>query len=145
MGNTPYGPTVIDHFRNPRNKGRLVAPTISHEGTNPLCGDRVRIELRVEEGMVREAKFSANACAICVASASMLTDLVRNAPLDEVETLLVDDILRSLDARVPNARLNCVKLPLTVMHTAVFLYRRDGGGAPSGDAPAGGAPAGGGG
>ena len=143
MGNTPYGPTVIDHFRNPRNKGRLAAPTISHEGTNPLCGDRVRIELRVEEGMVREAKFSANACAICVASASMLTDLVRNAPLDEVETLLVDDILRSLDARVPNARLNCVKLPLTVMHTAVLLYRRDGGGAPSGGTPAGGAPDGG--
>ena len=46
MGNTPYGPTLIDHFRNPRNKGRLAAPTISHEGTNPLCGDRVRIELQ---------------------------------------------------------------------------------------------------
>ena len=140
MGNTPYGPTLIDHFRNPRNKGRLAAPTISHEGTNPLCGDRVRIELRVEDEVVREAKFSANACAICVASASMLTDLVRNAPLDEVETLLVEDILRSLDARVPNARLNCVKLPLTVMHTAVLLYRRDGGGAPDRGGPDRGAP-----
>jgi nitrogen fixation NifU-like protein len=120
----PYGPTLIDHFRNPRNKGALASPTISQEGTNPLCGDRVRIELRLADDMVREAAFSANACAICVASASMLTDLVRNAPLDEVETLLVDDILRALDAQVPHARMNCVRLPLTVMHTAVLLYRR---------------------
>lgn len=119
----PYGPTLIEHFRHPRNKGTLASPTISQEGTNPLCGDRVRIELLVEEGIVRDAKFAANACAICVASASMLTDLVRNAPLDEVETLLVDDILRSLDASIPHARMACVRLPLTVMHTAVHLYR----------------------
>jgi nitrogen fixation NifU-like protein len=125
MGNSPYGRTVIDHFRNPRNKGRIASPTISHEGANPLCGDRVRIELLVRDGIVRDARFTANACAICVAASSMLTDLVHNAPLDEVETLLVDDILRSLDAPIPKARLNCVKLPLTVMHTAVMLFRQD--------------------
>ena len=136
MGSTPYGPIVIDHFRNPRNKGRLAAPTISHEGTNPLCGDRVRIELRVEGGVVREARFTANACAICVASASMLTDLVREAPLDEVETLVVDDILRPLGAQIPKARLNCIKLPLTVMHGAVMLYRHS---APGGADASGGA------
>lgn len=120
----PYGPNVLEHFRRPRNKGSIASPTIAQEGVNPLCGDRVRIELLLEDGIVRDAKFSANACAICVAAASMLTDLVRNAPLDEVETLLVDDILRALDAKIPHARLNCVKLPLTVMHTAVHLYRR---------------------
>jgi nitrogen fixation protein NifU and related proteins len=125
MSNSPYGRKVVEHFRNPRNKGRLAAPTISHEGTNPLCGDRVRIELLVEDDIVREARFTANACAICVAASSMLTDLVHGAPLDEVETLLVDDILRSLDAPIPKARLNCVKLPLTVMHTAVLLYRNE--------------------
>ena len=54
----------------------------------------------------------------------MLTGLVRNAPLDEVETLVVDDIVRALDARVPTARMNCIRLPLTVMHGAVNLYRR---------------------
>ncbi len=122
---TPYGPVLIEHFRHPRNQGVLPNATISQEGTNPLCGDRVRIQLLLEGGVVRDARFTANACAICVASASMLTDLVRNAPLDEVETLLVDDILRSLDARIPQMRMNCVRLPLTVMHTAVNLYRRE--------------------
>lgn len=121
---TPYGPVLIDHFRHPRNQGAMRQPTMSQEGSNPLCGDRVRIQLRVEGEVVREARFTANACAICVASASMLTDLVRDAPLEEVETLLVDDILRALGAKIPQARMNCIRLPLTVMHGAVSLYRR---------------------
>ncbi len=129
----PYSPTLIAHFRKPRNRGSLVAPTIAEEGTNPLCGDRVRIELLVEGGMVRDARFTANACAICVASASVLTDLVRNAPLDEVETLTVDDLLKTLKATVPSARMNCVRLPLTVLHAGVRLHRQrpsEGGAAP---------------
>lgn len=121
---TPYGPVLIDHFRHPRNQGALPDATISLEGANPLCGDRVRIELRLDGDVVSEARFTANACAICVASASMLTGLVRNAPLDEVETLVVDDIVRALDARVPTARMSCIRLPLTVMHGAVNLFRR---------------------
>lgn len=127
---TPYGPIIIEHFRHPHNQGALPAATISQEGSNPLCGDRVRIQLLLDGDVVRDARFTANACAICVASASMLTDLVRNAPLDEVETLLVDDLLRSLDSRIPQMRMNCVRLPLTVMHTAVHLHRRamEGGG-----------------
>lgn len=135
----PYGPVLLEHFRHPRNQGKLRSPTISHEGTNPLCGDRVRIELELDGEMVRDARFTANACAICVASASMLTELARHAPLDEVETLVVDDLVRSLEARIPAMRLNCVRLPLTVLHGAVSLHRR--GGLPGGAA---GEPSGGG-
>jgi molybdenum cofactor cytidylyltransferase len=120
---SPYSQTLISHFRDPRNQGRIREPTIAQEGANPLCGDRVRIELRVEDEVVREAGFTANACAICVASASMLTDVVRNAPLDEIETLTVDDLLRLLKASIPQARLNCVRLPLTVLHTGLLQYR----------------------
>jgi nitrogen fixation NifU-like protein len=120
----PYSATILEHFRHPRNQGSMAAPTLVEEGVNPLCGDRVRIELKLEAEMVLDARFTANACAICVASASMLTDLVRNAPLDEVETLSVDDLLRPLDADLPKARIGCVALPLTVMHAAVNLHRR---------------------
>jgi CTP:molybdopterin cytidylyltransferase MocA/NifU-like protein involved in Fe-S cluster formation len=120
----PYSPLLIEHFRRPRNQGPLANPSVSEEGSNPLCGDRVRIEMRVEGGRVHEARFTANACALCVASASVLTELVVDAPLDEVETLTVDDLLRSLQAQVPASRLNCVRLPLTVMHAGVTLYRR---------------------
>jgi len=119
----PYSDTILEHFRHPRNQGALPGATITQEGTNPLCGDRVRIQLALEGDIVRDARFSANACAVCVASASLLTDLVQRAPLDEVETLTVDDLMRALNADLPGARIGCVSLPLTVMHTGVMLYR----------------------
>lgn len=119
----PYSDIILDHFRHPRNQGALPEATITQEGANPLCGDRVRIQLLLDGEMVRDARFSANACAVCVASASLLTDLVQHAPLDEVETLTVDDLMRSLNASLPAARMGCVSLPLTVMHTGVMLHR----------------------
>ncbi len=120
----PYGKVLVDHFRRPRNRGAMLNATISEEGVNRLCGDRVRIELRLDGTRVTEAKFTANACALCVAAASVLTELATGAPLDEVDTLTVDDLLRALGAEVPEARLNCVRLPLTVLHGGVMLHRR---------------------
>jgi len=120
---SPYGPTLLQHFRSPQNRGTVRNATIQQEGTNPLCGDRVRIEMLVENGQVADAKFTANACAICVAAADVLTGLVKQAPLDEVETLTVADLLRALNAEIPAARMNCVRLPLTVMHGGVQLFR----------------------
>lgn len=120
----PYSPLVMDHFRRPRHRGALPGATVSEEGVNALCGDRVRIELRLEGALVAEARFTANACALCVASASLLTELVTGAPLDEVDTLTLGDLLRTLGGEVPEARRNCVRLPLTVLHTGVMLHRR---------------------
>src|SRR5688572_7127698 len=120
----PYGKVLVDHFRHPRNRGTMANPTISEEGVNRLCGDRVRIELRLDRGRVVDARFSANACALCVAAASVLTELVKGAPLDEVDTLTIDDLLRALGTEVPEGRRNCVRLPLTVLHAGVMLHRR---------------------
>lgn len=125
-GSRPYSATMLDHFRAPRNRVALPAPTIAQEGVNPLCGDRVRLELALDGDVVVDAGFTANACAICVASASVLTGLVKRAPLEDVETLTVDDLLTALDTRVSSARLQCVRLPLTVLLTAVQLYRASG-------------------
>lgn len=121
---SPYGKVLVDHFRHPRNRGSMVNPTVTEEGVNRLCGDRVRVELRLTGTVVTEAKFSANACALCVAAASVLTELATGAPLDEVDTLTVEDLLRTLGADVPEARRNCIRLPLTVMHAGVMLHRR---------------------
>jgi nitrogen fixation NifU-like protein len=119
-----YSPVVLEHFRRPRNRGTLVEPTMSQEGVNPLCGDRVKIELRIEGDTVREARFAANACAICVASASILTELVQGARLDDIETVTVEDLIRSLQADIPQARVQCVRLPLTVLHTGLMRLDR---------------------
>ena len=124
MAGGPYSPTILDHFKHPRNRGALVAPTVSQEGTNPLCGDRVRIELALSGDVVREARFTANACAICVAASSMLTELVRGAALEDVETLTVPELITQLKSDIPSSRLACVRLPLTVLHTGLLRYTR---------------------
>lgn len=119
----PYSEKILEHFRRPRNQGDLPGASISQEGSNPLCGDRVRIELALEGDVIRAARFTANACAVCVAAASVLTDLVQGAPLGDVDTLTTDELLRLLDASLPRTRVACATLPLTVMHAGVMLYR----------------------
>jgi len=116
---TPYGSVVLEHFRRPRNHQRLDDATASAEGTNPLCGDRLRIELRVEEGMVREAAFTANACAICTASASLLTTRVAGATLGDAGRISDADIVAWLETEVPPARLACATLPLRTLRLAL--------------------------
>lgn len=120
----PYSPTILDHFKHPRNRGALPTPTVSQEGTNPLCGDRVRIELVLDGDLVSEARFTANACAICVAASSMLTELVRGAPLEDVATLTVPELVTQLKSEIPVSRMGCVRLPLTVLHTGLLRYTR---------------------
>lgn len=120
----PYSDEVFDHFRHPRNHGPLLDPTISQAGSNPLCGDHVRIELRLDGERVEQAGFTANACAICVAAASVLTDLVRGAYLEDVETFSSDELLKALDAELSRARLPCATLPLTVLHAGIALHRQ---------------------
>ena len=77
-----YRDEILEHYREPHNFGTLDAPTASHEGHNPLCGDRITIMLTVDAaGIVSDVAFSGRGCAISQASASMLTDEVKGRPL----------------------------------------------------------------
>ncbi len=80
-----YQAMILDHGRRPRNFGRLQSATGSAEGFNPLCGDRVTVFVRVEDGVLRDITFEGQGCAICTASASMMTERLKGHPLDEVE------------------------------------------------------------
>jgi nitrogen fixation NifU-like protein len=87
--NQLYRETVLDHSRHPRNLRRLEGPARHATGHNPLCGDRITVYLDVSaDDIVRDAAFEATGCAISVASASMLTELVRNRPLAEVQAMI---------------------------------------------------------
>jgi nitrogen fixation NifU-like protein len=119
----PYGATVLEHFRRPRNQRTLDRPTTTREGYNPLCGDRVRIELEIDEGVVRAAAFTANACAICTAAASLLTERVSGATVDDASRVTDDDILAALGAELPAARLLCAILPVRTLREALVGLR----------------------
>lgn len=119
----PYGATVLEHFRRPRNQRTLDRPTASREGYNPLCGDRVRIELEIDAAVIRAAAFTANACAICTASASLLTERVSGATVDSASRVTDDEILAALGAELPAARLLCAILPVRTLREALAGLR----------------------
>jgi nitrogen fixation NifU-like protein len=115
-----YGEVIIDHFRHPRNQGSLDNPDLAHEELNPLCGDRVRIELALgPDGSVRAARFRGDLCMIAQAASSLLTELVTGASLDQIADLPQEKLLDALQAEIRPARMNCALLPLTAMKTAV--------------------------
>src|SRR5438552_4170166 len=113
---TPYGDVIHEHSRHPRNYGSLDAPDIRHEGFNPLCGDRVRVELALApDGTVRAARFQGDLCAIAKAAASVLTELLAGMTLEEVRQIEETHLLAELGAQIQPARRNCALLAYNVV------------------------------
>ncbi len=83
-----YQETILDHYRQPRNFGRLVAANRKAVGYNPLCGDKLALYLRVENGVIRDASFEGDGCAISTASASLMTEKIKGKREEEVLSLL---------------------------------------------------------
>ena len=116
---TAYRAVVLEHFRHPRNRGPLTDASASADGANPLCGDRVRVQLRADAGRVSEARFTADACALCIASASLLTDRVCGMTVSDAARVDTAWLFTSLQGEPPAARRKCATLPLDTLHRAV--------------------------
>jgi nitrogen fixation NifU-like protein len=119
-----YSEVLLDHFRNPRNYGSLHSPDITYEEVNPLCGDRVRIELKIRDGRIEAARFVGDGCAISIAAASMLTELVLGADVDHVAVISSEQLLSSLKSDIKPSRMKCVLLPLEALRSCVKYYNR---------------------
>ncbi len=115
---TAYRAIVLEHFRHPRNRGALPEANRSAEGANPLCGDRIRIQLLVDDGTIVDARFTADACALCIASASLLTEHIRGRPLTDVAAIDAGWMVVSLDGEPPPGRKKCALLALDTVHRA---------------------------
>jgi len=120
MADSLYRETILDHYRNPRNKGTLDPADYSYEDTNPLCGDEIRIDLRVADDRVADVKFTGRGCAVSLAAASILTEMVEHRPLAEVKALTKDDLLEELGIPVSPARLKCALLGLKVLKAGLY-------------------------
>jgi NifU-like protein involved in Fe-S cluster formation len=114
-----YSDIIRDRFRHPRYRGKIEQPDAAFEDVNPLCGDRIRIECRVTDGRLADARHHGDSCAICVASADVLLERAIGEPLDLPSRLTTADLLERLDADVRASRLKCVALPLTVLQAAL--------------------------
>ena len=114
-----YREYILEHYREPRNHGHLDNPTIAAADTNPLCGDRVEIDLLVDDDRVTEVRFSGRGCAISQASASMLTERIEGATLEELRAITPQDVLEMLGVSIGPARQRCALLGLRVLHQGI--------------------------
>jgi nitrogen fixation NifU-like protein len=111
-----YREHILDHYRNPRNHGTLEDADVSCELDNPVCGDVVRLDVRLENGRVSEARFNGHGCVISMASASMLTEEILGKTVEELQALQDEDIFRMLGITLGPVRAKCGLLPLEVLH-----------------------------
>jgi nitrogen fixation NifU-like protein len=116
-----YREYILDHYRNPRNYGKLENPSAHAEDSNPLCGDQLAIDLMVERDRVTAVRFQGRGCAISQAAASMLSEMIEGQPVAEVVKLGKDDILEALGIPISPARMKCAFLSLRVLHRSLAL------------------------
>jgi nitrogen fixation NifU-like protein len=114
-----YSAVIRDRFRRPRFAGRLEAPDASFEDVNPLCGDRIRIECRLANGRIADARFSGDSCAICQASADILLEIAIGLPDGAARAIAAETLLERLAAEIRPSRMKCVTLPLSVLRSAL--------------------------
>jgi len=116
-----YRELIIDHYKNPQYRGVLEPHDISFEDDNPLCGDHIRIDLRVgPDNCVTEAGFDGHGCAISQASADLLLESIQGKSLEEVKQLTKEDILEMLGVQLGPVRLKCALLSLKVLKAGVY-------------------------
>ena len=114
-----YRDYILEHYRRPHNFGVIEDPTASIEGNNPLCGDRITLQLGISDGVVERVGFTGRGCAISQASASLLTDEIKGKPVADVAAFRADDLLELLGIEISPARLKCAMLSHDTLQKAL--------------------------
>jgi nitrogen fixation NifU-like protein len=114
-----YRDYILEHYRRPHNFGVLDDATVSQEGANPLCGDRITLQLRVRGGVIDGVGFTGRGCAISQASASLLTDEIKGKGVDAAAAMGSTDVLDMLGIEISPARMKCAMLSLETLQGAL--------------------------
>ena len=116
-----YREVIVERYKNPAYRGSLDPADISFEDENPLCGDHIKIDLRVDDnGIVKEAAFDGHGCAISQASADLLLESVIGKSVEEIKKLNKENILEMLGIELGPVRLKCALLPLKIIKAGVY-------------------------
>ncbi|HEV2067272.1 MAG TPA: SUF system NifU family Fe-S cluster assembly protein [Thermomicrobiales bacterium] len=119
-GDSIYREIILEHYKNPSNRGTLDPADFSYEDVNPLCGDEVRIDVRVSDDRISEIRFSGRGCAVSQASASILTEMAEGRSLDEVKAIGKENLLEEIGIPVSPARMKCAMLGLKVLKAGIY-------------------------
>jgi len=123
-----YRENILDHYRSPRNFGKMEESDLSYEEENTLCGDRIGMAIKLgtknnKQRTIEDVKFMGEGCAVSLATASMLTEKVKGLSIGAVKKLKKEDILKLLGIELTPTRLKCALLPLEVLHKTLTLAK----------------------
>ncbi len=116
-----YSKKVLDHFKNPRNQGKLKDANAVAQKGNPVCGDVMKIYLKIEDGIIKDAKFETLGCAAAIAVSSLLTEYIKGMTLEEAKKVTKDDIIKEADG-LPPAKVHCSMLGIDAALAALKNY-----------------------
>ncbi len=117
-----YRQLILDHYKHPQNKGRLLNPDIVVDGSNPLCGDDLELFLKIKDGALDDVSFEGKGCALSIATASILSEEVKNKSLDNIKNLTREDVYALLGLDISPARNKCVMLALSTIKKGILEY-----------------------
>lgn len=113
-----YSPTLKDHIANPRNAGELADANVTGEGTNPVCGDRLKLFLRVKNGRVEGIGFLAYGCPPTLACGSVLTELIAGKTVAEISQISRKDLVEAVGG-LPSRKQHAASLAIETLHQAI--------------------------
>lgn len=118
-----YHEMIIDYSRNPANYGEIENPDVTFHDSNPLCGDSIDIDMKIDDNKVSDIKFHGRGCAICMACSSVLTEIAKGKGIDDVRNIEKGDVLSELGLENLQAvRIKCALLSLKVLKSALYTY-----------------------
>ena len=121
-----YQDNILDHYENPSHRGILTHPTFEIRDLNPLCGDEVHIQARLDADRLAAVRFEGTGCVISLAAASMLMEAVEGKTLAEVKKMGRQDMLDLLGVPLTTMRVKCAMLPLRALEKAIRRYEEQG-------------------
>ena len=114
---------IVDYSRNPINYGEIENHDVTFHDSNPLCGDSIDIDMKIDDNKVTDIKFHGKGCAICMACSSVLTEITKGKTLDEARAIEKNDVLSELGLEHLQAvRIKCALLSLKVLKSALYTY-----------------------
>jgi nitrogen fixation NifU-like protein len=122
MSSDIYKDIILDYYRNPRNFGDLADADVRAKDSNPLCGDIIEMQLKINDGKIDDVRFKGKGCAISQASASMLTEAIKGKSLDDVKAMGKSNVLELMGIDPGPTRIKCALLGLKVVKLAVYGY-----------------------
>lgn len=125
VGEGMYRENILDHYKNPHNHGEIKNPDIKFTENNPLCGDVITINVKLNDSKVEDVKFRGRGCAISQSAMSMLTDEIKGKSLGEIKKIMREDIVNMLGIEIGVVRTKCATLGLVAVKNGIMEFENN--------------------